>query len=541
MTITQAPQHRPPEPPQAPPPARAHARTKATRLLSAGTYLDPVYRRAVIRELVKNRFRVVAPSYGYDAVSVLAHALAARRLRRLQLWLSAGSVAVLWILAGNGTLGFPVAVPLMCWAVWAMAYLRRIATLHILMGRLKERGTDGGFDGAYPANRALTDLLVHKIDSEQSASASLVFYGGFVPFVGAGLGTRDWANAQLLIGARKLRFTPKDRSADGERGPAGRGLGLDTDERKAVVPFTVDDITRYVAGRMAEDLRERAAQDERIEGLTVERRRFTTAIRTNDRTRGPGWSRLPGVGDLPDVHWREDYDAAREYLCVRIGSWNEELVTSIFVGFDLKGNTLHTEFYPHVLGPLIEDFHLVDRLPDAFDGRLAVRVAWDMVKSAPRWALSLWLLPLRALPERFLPSPLRSLVRPGRRAASSIRIGGQTAKADTSEFRLGRYVTKSVNCGALTSVREMATNDRYHHFFQRSDTLKYTQIVERRLLEIIRTFLDEHNVDLTDHDRAQNNILNYEDKSMNVSGGNNRNFGYDYAPSGSGPASSQGE
>jgi hypothetical protein len=542
VTITQTPQHRPSEPPQPPPPPpREHARTKATRLLSAGTYLDPVYRRAVIRELVRNRFRVVAPSYGYDAVSVLAHALAARRLRRLQLWCSAGSVALLWILAGNGTLSYFVALPLMCWAVWAMAYLRRIATLHILMSRLKETGTEGGFDGAYPANRRLTDLLIHKIDSEQSASESLVFYGGFVPFVGAGFGTRDWANAQLLVGARVLRFTPKDRSGSEQRAPEGRGVGLDTDERKSVVPFTVDKITRYVAEQLSAELRERARLDERIEGLTVERRRFTTAIRTNDRTRGPGWSRLPGVGDLPDVHWREDYDAAREYLCVRIGSWNEELVTSIFVGFDLKGNTLHTEFYPHVLGPLVEDFHLVDRLPDAFDGRLAVRVAWDMVKATPRWVLGLWLLPLRVVPERFLPSLLRPLVRPGRRGPSSIRIGEQAAKADTSEFRLGRYVTKSVNCGALTSVREMATNDSYHHFFQRSDALKYTQIVERRLLEIVRTFLHDHNVDLTDHDRAQNNILNYEDKSMNVTGGNNRNFGYEYAPSGGAPANGQGE
>lgn len=547
MTITQTRQPLPSDPPQLPPPPRRYARTKATRLLSAGTYLDPFYRRTVIRELVRNRFRVVAPSYGYDAVSVLAHALAARRLRRLQLWLGAGSVVLCLILGGNGTLGPVIAALLACWCLWAVAYLRRIVTLNILMTRLKETGTDGGFDGAYPANGKLTEPLIHKIDGEQNAGGSLVFYGGYRPFVGAGEPMHDWSNAQLLLGARKLRFTPKDRdparsaNGSGERGVEGSGPGLDTDERKPVLRFTVDEITRYVGDRMSAELREESIAQERIEGLTVERRRFTTAIRTNDRTRGPGWSQLPSVGDLPPIHWREDYDSAREYLCVRIGSWNEELVTSIFVGFDLKGNTLHTEFYPYILGPLVEDFHLVDRLPDAFDARLAVRVAWDMAKAAPRWVFGLWLWPLRLLPERFLPSPLRSLVRPGRRGPSSIRIGGRIKRVDNSEFRLGRYVTKSVNCGALTSVREMATNEFYHQFFQKSDALKYTQIVERRLLEIIRTFLHDHQVDLTDHDRAQNNILNYEDKSMHVSGDNNKNFGYEYAPAAAGPANGQGD
>ncbi|MEU6852784.1 hypothetical protein ABZ901_23010 [Actinacidiphila alni] len=543
--MTRPPQPRPPEPPQppgVPPAARAYARTKATRLLSAGTYLHPVYRNTVIRELVHNRFRVVAPSYGYDAVTVLAHALAARRLRRMQLWLSGGAVVVGLLLINGGAVGGTFGLLLVCWLVWAAAYLRRVVTLHTLMTRLKETAEDGGFDGAHPAAGALTPALARKIDREQSASDSLVFYGGFRPFVGAGEPMNDWSNAQLLLGARQLRIIPK--GGDGARSgdPQGQGPGLDTEQRKTVIPFTVDGITAYVAERMAAELREETRQDERIEGLTVERRRFTTAIRTNDRTRGTGWSQLPGMDDLPAVHWREDYDSAREYLCVRIGSWNEELVTSIFVGFDLKGNTLHTEFYPYVLGPLVEDFHLVDRLPDAFDARLALKVAWDMATAAPRSVLSLCLWPLRVLPKGALPSSLRTLVRPARRGSRAIRIEAEEKREDSSEFRLGRYVTKSVNCGALMSVREMATNDHYHHFFQKSDALKYKQIVERRLLEIIRTFLSEHNVDLADHDRAQNNILNYEDKSQNVSGSGHSNISYNNNPSAdSGPARSQGD
>ncbi|MEV7420644.1 hypothetical protein [Streptomyces sp. NPDC089919] len=52
----------------------------ATRLLCAGVYLDPVFRRRVIDELYVHEERVVAPSYGIDAARVLAHALRARRM-----------------------------------------------------------------------------------------------------------------------------------------------------------------------------------------------------------------------------------------------------------------------------------------------------------------------------------------------------------------------------------------------------------------------------------------------------------------------------
>ncbi|MEV7340668.1 hypothetical protein [Streptomyces sp. NPDC093544] len=531
---TQAPHHpHPPGPPPAPPVPRQYARTKATRLLSAGTYLDPGYRRTVIRELLKRRFRVVAPSYGYDAVSVLAHALTARRMRRIQWGAGIGAVLVLLALMYNDLLSPLVAVLLLCWVLWGAAYLRRVVTLNILMTRLKETAPDGGFDGSYPVSGPLTDALIRKIDREQSAGSGLVFYGGFRPFVGAGEPLRDWSNAQLLLGAPKTRIAAR-RDYEESR------IDLDTVERKSVLPFTVHDITTYVAARMAAELRDEARRDERIEGLTVEQRRFTTAVRTNDRTLGVGWSQLPSTDDLPDVHWREDYDSAREYLCVRVGSWNEELVTSVFVGFDLKGDTLHTEFYTYVLGPLLREFHLVDQLPDKFDGRLAVRVAWDMAKTALRWCVALSVWPLWLVPGRFLPSPLRRLMRPQR--AGRIFAGGvaEDSAVDISEFRLGRYANEAVDCGALTSVREMATSDTYHHFFQKSDAVKYTQIIERRLLVNIRSFLSEHHVDLAEHDRAQTNILMGDDKSQNFYGGHNEHIGYNYQAGGPNPPGSGG-
>ncbi|MCX3059785.1 hypothetical protein [Streptomyces beihaiensis] len=525
----------PSSPPPKPPQPRQYARTRATRLLSAGTYLDPGYRRDVIRVLLKMRHRVVAPSYGYDAVSVLAHALAARRLRRIQWGVALGGMALVLVLSGNGALSPALAVIGLFWVPWAAAYLRRIVTLHILMTRLREDGADGGFDGACPAHAKLTGALAHKIDHEQASRGGLVFYGGYQPFVGAGVPLNDWANAQLLLGAPRTRITarkPKDGSLP----------DLDTVERRDVIPFDVTEITREVAARMAADLRDETGPDGRINGLTVERRRYTTAIRTRDRSTKAGWSILPSVEDLPALHWREDYDAAREYLCIRVGSWDEELVTTIYVGFDLRGSTLHTEFYTYVLGPLVEDFHLVDQLPAAMDWLLAVRVAWDMLTSAVRWWVGLWLMPLWLIPERFLPSWAVPWIRPwrARRARRAATVFLRLRTVDSSEFRLGRYVNRWLNCGALTSVRELATSETFHHFFQQADAVKYMQIIERRLLENVRAFLDEHDVDLAEHDRAQTNIL-LGDNSQNVFGSGNSNFGYNYQPPAGGSSGKTGK
>ncbi|GAB2778010.1 hypothetical protein GCM10027073_08230 [Streptomyces chlorus] len=75
----------------------SHA-SEATRLLCGGVYVDPDYRDRVIDELYLHEQRIVAPSLGFDAARVLAHAL---RARRQELLWSAGVIG-LW------TVGIPV-------------------------------------------------------------------------------------------------------------------------------------------------------------------------------------------------------------------------------------------------------------------------------------------------------------------------------------------------------------------------------------------------------------------------------------------------
>ena len=468
-------------------PPKGDATSKATRLLCAGAYLDPGFRKAVIRELLTFRFRVVAPAYGYDAVSVLAHALAAEQLRRVQALAVALGAFVILVLMYAGPLNPVIGWLLFFWLVWGSAYLRRIAVLQVLIRRLRPEQVGGEFDGGYPLTHRLTPDLVAKIDREQTSDQGLVRFGGYWPFVGAGNRMGGWANTELLLGApvnvlekRVGQPVPDRRDADEPQQQA----------RKDVKAFTVDEITSYVTDHMTRQLRDDAPVGERIQGLTIERRSYGTANQVLDGVSG-------GTPSSTASGPNEDYHAAREYLCIRIGSWDQELVTSMFVGFDLRGNTLHTEFYTYLLAPIRGSFHLVDGLPAGLDGGLLLRLAWDVLKSAPGATLRLTAKFTEWVFSALHGSPLRRANL--RRLIESV---------DTSEFGLARYARVEWSPGAHTSIREMAMSDTYHVFFQSADRTKYTQIVQRRLLQVVRTFLVEHNVDTQDHDAHQTNILN---------------------------------
>ncbi|WP_409470131.1 hypothetical protein [Streptomyces sp. HC307] len=95
------------------------SRSEACRLLCAGTYLHVGYRDAVIDELYVHRERFAAPSYGFDAARVLAHAL---RARRQEVAWAAGLIG-LWVVAAALTKGLIMQV---IWPILLIALGRRL-------------------------------------------------------------------------------------------------------------------------------------------------------------------------------------------------------------------------------------------------------------------------------------------------------------------------------------------------------------------------------------------------------------------------------
>jgi hypothetical protein len=64
------------------------------------------------------------------------------------------------------------------------------------------------------------------------------------------------------------------------------------------------------------------------------------------------------------------------------------------------------------------------------------------------------------------------------------------------------------NYGSQLSLREAASDTRYHRYFQELDQDRYSKVIEKALLESLVLFLDDKGVDTSELVARQTTILN---------------------------------
>jgi hypothetical protein len=469
------------------------ATSEVTRLLSIGAHLDRQFADRVIEELLENRQRLAAPAYGYDAATVLGHALAARRLRRTKVAVFVGAGAqwfVIGVLCGvMGSLGataFWVATVLGLWGAWAMLLAEKVVIRQIITVHLRPPTRPGaryGFDGEPPASQEDMTDIYDEIRQEQDGSSGLVYYSGYVPFVGAGHQLRAWSFAVLLDAARA-------GSLSALRPPTGPSRAPDADAPPTPAepkPFTGEELTAYVEERLtAHLLTEVAVSSQRLHGLEVTRRLYAQANGPvqPDLATSAG-IRAEAAAQEPSDH----YNAAREFLAVRVGSWSQELVLTVFLNVDLKGRVLYTQLHAYQLMPIKAAYHEADRLPRGVNGRVLGTLA--------RKALAETLF---GMVGAVVAAPLSLLSLLSRKRGA---VGGVPSLADLDE-----QDQQYTDWGALTSIRELGSSAGYSHYFQQMDSAKYFKVIERRTLEVILDFLDHKDVDTTEFRARQAEVLN---------------------------------
>ena len=482
------------------------AASNVTRLMCAGVYLDESFRDRVLDLVNGDPDRYLAPTYGYDVAPIYRHARSYRDRHIITMIGAIGALALMVLLTAVGQSSTAELVVLLCgvWAAWLLMFFERLYVRSVLTYALRRSPSQAAEDQdiwAPPVN-TVTAVSANTA-TPQDPAAGVVYYSGYRPFVGAGDRTRSWAFPILLVNkgsdALDMLF-PQDRR------PAPLGAITDVPDspvREPAAPhagsveFTGADLLAYVEDKLRRVLNTEVTDERRIEELSIVRRWYRTAV-AEKQPRPP---RPDDLKSMAGLQGRENYGSPRQYLCVHIGSWQQEVVASVFVGFDIKGKTLYTDFHAHVLKPIRSGFHEVDLLPREISGGQIVRIA---IESFGHLAVSALSAPFEALAAitRFFRAQSRPL---------------KSTTAIPAPFYGGLK-----DYGARESMREIAAGPTHHHFFQSIDAEKYIAIVERWVDAAILDFLEEQHIDTREFRSKRNELVNL---GIIQTGGNMRNDG----------------
>jgi hypothetical protein len=436
--------------------------SETTRYLCAAPHLDDRYARRVVDEVVLDPHRAVVPSLGIDLGIVLRHCFAARRRQNVR----DGLIAVILIAALPVVLDYRRLpglrqVVILIAAAGLVAFTDRWISRYLVTRRLtRERfGADDG-----PPISAAESAQVAQALAAQQGDVSV--YGTYRPFVGSGISCGGWSFAINL--------------ARGKETPGGQ-------VRLEPMSFEVEEFYSEVA---------RDITASGLAGLTVENRLLVDGRNIRNDVRFlPDSAGRPvteiGVDKLLELA-REPEPLNRPYQCIRLQTWDGDLVLSVFVNLTKRGTVLLAEVQHYLLAPLRPEYRQADRLAS--------------------WSLGQRLrTELRSAPSAVTTTMIRA---PFRIARLMVRtgMGWHTERAALRQIK----TDPEYNFGALTSVRELAQARHYRRYFQQVDRDLNTKFIDRQVLDTIVDFLDSHNIDTSQFQEQRSMILN---NGLLVSGG----------------------
>ncbi|WP_316521995.1 hypothetical protein [Kitasatospora brasiliensis] len=466
------------------PPQRA---TDATRYLCAAVQMDSALARRAIGSVLGEPRRAVASSPDVDLACVLRYAVFARARHttaKVLLALIAACIVASFFLhpfehsappaptpvydypggyaVPEPDTGLPFGLPIVLLPLLVVAWaVVLVEQLTAYFGVIKPRLSRAVFDPAQapPAARPQEEARLRAL-AGQDHEGNVTVFSGFEPFLGYGRLLNTW------------NFTiPVDRPSE------------HTDR---VLPFSIAELTAEIT---------RAVESLGLPEVNVSERIFVSGA---DLALGldPAVRRilLPRPTERPHTdlpanvvdRLREDGTArARPYLVTTVSGWGSEVVTTSTVRFGLSPakDLLFVEGASSMLPPVKEAYHLVDHLLD--------RPTWRQLATLARISLT-------SMPGRMLRGTGFVLLLPFAPFSAWLANGDQLRQIRFSAF----------NYGSLTSIRQLAADTKFHRYYQQIDHQMYTKVVERRTLDTLIDFLENHQVDISELRERQSVIYN---------------------------------
>ena len=495
----------------------------ATRHLSAAAYLDEDFCRVALDEVYHQPRRLVAPSYGFDLITVLGHCRRAERIALVRDAILAG------ILVVSACVSYLALIAVVSWLIQVQLV---VATARLVRDALRElrHGTPQSFNRLLV--RALLIVLALGVLFGLSTLLALLAFAGPIgstdpadPLV-QGIGTGVTILALLIVvsvplAANIVRQYQVDGLVPGRPGalPAstrrlvdiqhqqtgnavaysgyrqfvGSGWEIETsgfaqrlvrrdngaveptreaDREFEEPPFTAAELIAYLDGQLRPLITD-SLPERQIPGLSIEDRVF---IAGTEVTYLSPFASAEYVAHVV----RNPTSPTRHYLACQVVSWDGELVTNVYVHVAVQGRTLYLEVSSWFLPPCADKYRVVDQVGGV--GAMAyVRAIWRGLVDAPRIVAK---------------APV-NLVRLGVRAIT-------TAMADPTPGP----VPRGYDYGARVSLRELGSADGFRVDLLAHDVHKYVQVVERRVVAAVLDFLEDRGVDTAEYRQRATTILN---------------------------------
>ncbi|MEU8606929.1 hypothetical protein AB0C29_02860 [Actinoplanes sp. NPDC048791] len=529
--------------------------TTATRHLCAGAYLDDDFRNAALRWVYYQSRRIVAPSYGFDVVPVLAHCLRARNgaiLRdiaivvtvliaasasMLTLFLALSMLVQLQIAVATyrlardtfralrngdsvslGTLGPRTLLLFVGWSVFS------VVSFMFAFALIKNSVEDSpGVEGLGQADLTETTVVAGGM---WLTSLIILFSVGFSLWRQAEL-ARLTPNSELTVPADTARL---DEIARQQRGNTtvygdyepfiGSGVIVDSwsfaqrlvraqksaEHGLGGIDPIVDEATENAREFQpmpfqAHQLIEYVKRCMHMLVRTGEAEEQIPGLTVEDRIylAGTEVSQLAPFtpGDVVAAIIRHPTTPARHYLTCQVFSWGGEIITTVHVHIAVQGRSLYLESTTTALPPCRREYRVVDTAEN--NGPMAwLRTIKDGFIDAPR---SIWRAPINL-------------------AAAVINLVAGSAGGSGEQLRLER----GYDYGARIAIREIGMEQGARVRAQIQDVVKYQKLIERRMLASVLDFLDAQGVDTTEYRDRASSILNVNG-GMVTFGGEAKNYG----------------
>lgn len=322
-----------------------------------------------------------------------------------------------------------------------------------------------------------------------------VVYSDYAPFVGAGIELDHWSFAIELVP------DTEDEASDA----AGRRAAFTVPQVHARIRR---DLLRFGEGE--------SYPGDRLRGLHVEDYVMKSGKRLGPSTdwsgTGPGTPfqamapaardeaarmlRTPQDGQAPGTWWADSLDLfaeerLRHYLAVRVGSWGDEVVLTVFSRVQMQGGLLFLESRASLLPPIARAYHLIDDILPPRDTK-----DWtDLIGGAFASVFS-----LVADGPGDLTAPSRTKTRTAR-----------------SRFWYARMCAtdRPVDHGPAYSVRELAAEPQFQQLFQEMDVHRFLKSIQTRTVTAVRNSLRDAGYRTSEYD-ARTTVL--FDRSVHING-----------------------